>query len=190
MQIIKKYLQDRKATKLAIEEALAAKKQAEDNAAKEALEHKVRMESAVPWYKLIGEQYNLESPPLAPISERYQWNKAFITSLREQGYKGETDHEVIKDWEDKTERKKMQRIAELERETKKNSSEPWVEVVSEKYDDDTKQVEMRLDWNNAFIKMLRSNGYTGRDEQEIVDKWFKRLSENIASDLHSAGYDG
>lgn len=190
MNFIKKYFDARKAKKQAIKEAVAFKQQMEQQAAKEEMEHKIRMESAVPWYKLVGEEYNIESPPIAPISERYQWNKAFITSLREQGYKGETDHEVIRDWEVKVETKKMQRIAELERQNKKNGSEPWVEVVSERYDDDSKQVEMKLDWNPAFIKMLRSNGYTGRDEQEIVDKWFKRLSESIAGDLHSAGYDG
>ena len=201
MQFIRDYFRKkREAKEMAEQEALDMKKLVEDAIAfqksyieeesKKAIEHKMRMESDMPWYKLVGAPYNIESPPLEPISERYEWNKAFIRSLREQGYKGEADSQVIAEWEKKTEHDKMVRMAELEKETKKKSNEPWVEVVSEHYDEATKQVEMKLDWNPAFIKMLRTNGYSGRDEQEIVDKWFKRLSQDIASDLHGAGYDG
>lgn len=173
-----------------VEEAIALQKRHAEELAKAELDHRMRMESDIPWYKLIGAPYNLESPPIEPVSERYEWNKAFIRSLREQGFKGETDSQVISEWEKKVESDKMHRMAELDRNTKKNSNEPWVEVVGENYDESTKQVELKLDWNTAFIKMLRTNGYSGRDEQEIVDKWFKRLSEDIASDLHGAGYNG
>lgn len=173
-----------------VEDAIEHQKRYTEAMAKAALDERMRMESDIPWYQLIGAPYNIESPPIEPAAERYKWNKAFVKSLREQGFKGETDSQVIAEWEKKVETDKMHRMADLDRETKKNSNEPWVEVVSESYDESTKQVEIKLDWNTAFIKMLRANGYSGRDEQEIVDKWFKRLSEDIASDLHGAGYNG
>lgn len=196
MNIITKFFNDRKQKKIeAAENARLAQQFLEQQAKHEEekrqaeIERKIIMESDVPWYKLIGAEYNLESPPKDPISERYEWNKAFIRKLREEGYKGETDSQVIEDWETKTEAQRLSRLADLDRETKKASSEPWVEIVSEHYDEDTKQVSIKLDWNKAFIKMLRKSGYTGRDEQEIIDKWFKRLSEDIAGDLHSEKFD-
>lgn len=196
MNFVTKFFEDRKQRKLQAEEnarlaseLLKMRKIQAQNEAAEALEKKIIMESDVPWYKLIGQPYNVESPPLEPISERYEWNKAFIRKLREEGYKGETDSQIIEDWENKTESQKLTRLAEIEREKKRSSSEPWVEIVSEQYDEDTKQVSIKLDWNKAFIKMLRRSGYSGRDDQEIIDKWFKRLSEDIAGDLHSERFD-
>lgn len=197
MNIIKKFFDDRKQKKAIAEENarlarefLEQQKIQEQQKKEEELQKKIIMESDVPWYKLIGPAYNVESPPKEPISERYEWNKAFIRKLRDEGYEGETDAKVIQDWEHKTEAQRLSRLAELEREKKKASNEPWVEIVSESYDEDTKQVSIKLDWNKAFIKMLRGSGYTGRDEQEIIDKWFKRLSEDIAADLHSEKFDG
>lgn len=152
-------------------------------------DHEIRMDSSVAWYKLIGKPYDIEHPPVEPIGERYQWNKAFIRSLREQGYKGEIDYQVISDWETKNELDRVKRLVALDRENKKNSDEPWVDIESERFDPESKQVAIRLDWNNAFIKMLRQNGYTGKDEQELVDKWFKQLSEDIAGELHGESFE-
>jgi hypothetical protein len=153
-------------------------------------DERLRMESPVPWYELIGNPYDMESPPIEPINERYRWNKAFVTHLREQGYSGEYDYVVIGNWERDIEEKRVGRLLEIQREQIKASAEPWCEIISDGYDVETKQIFVKLDWNAAFIKMLRGSGYTGRDEQELVDKWFKRISGDIASDLHSAKYDG
>lgn len=148
-----------------------------------------RMNSDIPWCKLIGEPYSIQFPPIDPISERYEWNNAFIKKLRMDNYKGETDAELISQWEVDVEHSKISASVEIARNTKRNSKEPWVEIVSENYDDSTQQVEMKLDWNQAFINMLKSNGYTGRDEQEIIDKWFKSLVGSIAEDLNKRGFD-
>lgn len=197
MNFITKYFEDRKTNKLLIEEALRkrdeeARALAEKKAAEEKadLDKKVLMESEVPYMKRVGAEYDLENIPLAPVSERYIWNKAFIRKLREDGYVGETDSEVILDWERKTALAKAERLAVRQKEERKKSSEPWVEVVGETYDEDKKQIAVNLDWNIAFIKMLRANGYSGNSEQEIVDKWFKSLSDEIAAEQHKARYDG
>ncbi len=184
-------LKEQAAEKLVAERAAieAEQRRAEDDKIKAAADEKLRMESPVPWYELIGKPYDLESPPIEPINERYRWNKAWITHLREGGYVGEYDHEVISDYEKKTEHKRVERLLVIQREEKKKSSEPWVEIMSENYDEDEKQVVMNLDWNQAFIKMLRQNGFTGRDDHEIVDRWFKTVSESIAGDIHGQRYD-
>ena len=188
--MIFEYFKKKKEQKKELDAALRMKNEIEKQRKQEEEDNRVRMESSVPWYKLVGKPYDTEHPPVEPISERYQWNKAFVVSLREQGYKGEADYQVIHDWEVKTEENRVKRLIELDKANKKNSDEPWVDIESEGYDNDNKQVSMTLDWNAAFIKMLRQNGYSGASEQEIVDKWFKQLSENIASELHSENFNG
>lgn len=180
-----------KATAMLLQQQAIEKETAERaEKLKQENDERVRMESPVAWYELIGDPYDIEAPPIAPIRERYKWNKAFITHLREQGFVGELDYQVIHDWEVKKQEEKAARILKIQREERRNSAEPWIEVISESYDPETKQVAMNLDWNQAFIKMLRSNGYSGRDEQELVDKWFKELSKEIATDIHGQRYDG
>lgn len=189
MKFIKEFFNKRKAKKLEIEAALEQKRKSDALAAEEIERHRTIMDSDVPWFKLVGEEYDIESPPKDPISERYKWNKAFIKHLRDQGFRGESDTSVIESWERSKAEERALRIVELEKKRKKEGSEPWVEIVSEKYDEISKQVEIKLDWNKAFITMLRKNGYTGSSEQEIVDKYFKRLSEDIAKDIHETDYD-
>lgn len=219
MGFIKNYFERKRQDKLLIQEALAKReeailaeaaaqakalldeqkekeeKEATELAEKEAKEtiernEKLRMESPVPWYELIGDKYDIEKPPLAPVTERYRWNKAFITYLREELYVGQHDYDVIAAWEKDVEEKRAIRIALIRREEKKKSDEPWVEIATEVYDPDTKQVSITLDWNYAMIKMLRANGYKGNSEQEIIDLYFKRLSEDIAGEIHGTKYDG
>lgn len=177
MNFITKYLKQWK--QRAIDRELEERKQAE---------RALRMESDVPWYKLIGQPYKLETPPTESVATRYEWNPAFIRQLREQGHVGETDMQVIENWEKKIATERNAKAVELDRKIKRESDEPWVEVVSERYDETKKQVEMKLDWNFAFVKMLRENGYSGHSEQEIIDKWFKRISQEIAGNLNGGDF--
>ena len=39
-----------------------------------------------------------------------------------------------------------------------------------------------LDWNSYFVDELKKAGYTGATEEEIVDKWFKALCQNIVAE--------
>lgn len=201
MNFFKDYFENKRQNLLLIEEALSKREIEKKTAAetekidKEQKEEdirneKLRMESPVPWFELIGAKYDIEIPPLEPVTQRYRWNSAFIKHLREEGYTGQHDHEVIAVWEKNVAEKKAARIAEIQKEERRKSPEPWVEITGECYDEDLKQVSVILDWNPAFIKMLRSNGYQGASEQEMIDKWFKRLSEDIAGELHGTKYDG
>lgn len=39
-----------------------------------------------------------------------------------------------------------------------------------------------LDWNDAFVKQLREAGYSGRQDEEVVDQWFNDLCRGVVSD--------
>lgn len=197
MNIISKYFENRRLKRLEQQQYLELSKLAvaEYNASlanriSEENSKAIIMASDEPWYNLIGAPYDVENPPTEPIASRYEWNDAFIKSLRNNGFPAETPAEVISAWEKATAIEAAERVAMWSKANKKASNEPWVEIVSEEYDEFTKQVSMTLDWNVAFIKMLRANGYSGSSEQEIVDKWFKRLSETIAAESGAATYDG
>ena len=58
--------------------------------------------------------------------------------------------------------------------------EPYVTVLETKVDPiNPANGYFELDWNSYFIDELRKAGYTGSTEEEIVDKWFKALCQNI-----------
>ena len=173
-----------------VAEALKFKEEFDKAAEEEKISKAIIMESDVPYYKLIGAEYTLVDPPTDPIDERYEYNKAFIKMLRKQGYTGESDSGLISAWEKAEAETRFAAESKKNREAKMTSHEPWVEIVSETYDEALGQVSMKLDWNPAFIRMLRQNGFSGKDDQELVDRWFKGVSESIAMDLHNEKFDG
>lgn len=184
-----KYFENRRIKKQEIETALRLKQEAENKRIEEERNRKILMDSSVPWCKLIGEPFDLESKKKHDASERYDYNPAFIKSLHDQGYEGDNDTDLIYNWELDTETKRIQKLIEREREKAKASDEPWIEITGERYNEDTKEVEMNLDWNNAFVKMLRENGYSGHGDSEIVNRWFKSVSDSISADIHKERYD-
>jgi hypothetical protein len=66
----------------------------------------------------------------------------------------------------------------------KDSNEPWVNVINTNFDQgNPNQGFMELDWNQPFIVFLKEHGYTGKNDEEIVDKWFTDLCKNIGQQL-------
>ncbi len=62
----------------------------------------------------------------------------------------------------------------------KDSKEPWVDVLEVKLDkDNPSNGYFELDWNNAFVIMLRDNGYEGSDDEIVVNTWFNDLCKTI-----------
>ena len=61
------------------------------------------------------------------------------------------------------------------------NQEPWVGIVSESYDPraGVNGFFFELDWNEEFILMLRSNGYTGVTPDQVIDEWFNDLCKAI-----------
>ena len=62
----------------------------------------------------------------------------------------------------------------------KQSSEPWIEIVGEATVDEGSineaAIEMKFEWNDAFITYLKVNGgYSGASDEQIVHKWLRDL---------------
>lgn len=65
--------------------------------------------------------------------------------------------------------------------------EPYVKVVEVNIDPENPgQGYFELDWNQAFVKQLLEAGYSGQDEEEIIDSWFTNLCRGIAEDVNNA----
>lgn len=64
----------------------------------------------------------------------------------------------------------------------KESKEPWVNVINTDFDEkNPRQGFMELEWNAAFIEFLKTHGYEGKTDEEIVDRWFTELCKNIGA---------
>jgi len=54
------------------------------------------------------------------------------------------------------------------------------EVIEVKLDkDNPSNGYFELDWNNAFVIMLRDSGYEGSDDEVVVNSWFNDLCKTI-----------
>jgi hypothetical protein len=60
------------------------------------------------------------------------------------------------------------------------NGEPWVEVLSIEVDPaDPGNGAFELDWNDIFVARLIKNGYQGKNDQDIVDNWFRAVCRNV-----------
>ena len=61
--------------------------------------------------------------------------------------------------------------------------EPWVKVMEiEMNPDNPGEGYFELDWNQPFVEKLRNAGYTGNNDEEIIDLWFTSLCRNIGAE--------
>ena len=61
-------------------------------------------------------------------------------------------------------------------------NEPYVNVVKVNIDKDKpSDGYFELEWNQVFIRQLMDAGYSGDNEEEIIDQWFTALSSSVAS---------
>ena len=75
----------------------------------------------------------------------------------------------------------FQRVVSDEAEKYKNSKEPWVTIIGDTISEDG--IQLALDWNDAFVKYLRTQGVTGADETQIVQHWLAMISKQTADKL-------
>lgn len=58
--------------------------------------------------------------------------------------------------------------------------EPWVTVISVELDDENiGNGAFELDWNEIFVARLVKAGFTGKNDIDIVDQWFKTVCQNV-----------
>lgn len=77
----------------------------------------------------------------------------------------------------------VQRV-EKERETRestKDSDTPWVDIKSDSYDRE-RGLGLQLDWNDAFIRELKSKGFTGATDYAIVNSWLVQLHKQMGEE--------
>jgi len=75
-----------------------------------------------------------------------------------------------------------ERIGQVEYEKKLADikEEPYVNVVSMGIDpENVVQGYFELDWNDEFVKMLQSKGIQGKNDEEIVNKWFNSVCRTV-----------
>ena len=64
--------------------------------------------------------------------------------------------------------------------------EPFIRVVDTQFDPkNPANGYFELDWNSFFIDELKKAGYNGASEEEIVDKWFRAICQNVVSESNS-----
>lgn len=81
------------------------------------------------------------------------------------------------------EAEELAKLSPKERATKKG--EPWVAVLETHVNkENLRNGFFELDWNEYFIVQLKQQGYglEGDPDEEIVDRWFRALCNDIAGD--------
>lgn len=69
-----------------------------------------------------------------------------------------------------------------------SSTEPWVEIKGDSIHP-VRGIEIKLDWNDAFIDYLQDNGIKGKDEDEVIRKWLSLLYADLASKFEQRAVD-
>jgi len=72
-------------------------------------------------------------------------------------------------------------------ETMKISSDPWVEIIG--WGELKDGVRIELDWNEPFITELKSKGFSGADEDQIVQKWIIMLMHDLSNENEDGDYE-
>lgn len=80
--------------------------------------------------------------------------------------------------------KEEQRRAKLSpKELATEKKESWVGVLETHVNkENVRNGFFELDWNEYFVLELRSAGYRGSSDEEIVDQWFSELCQNVATE--------
>lgn len=80
--------------------------------------------------------------------------------------------------------KEAERLAKLSpKEAASEKKEPWVCVLNTHVNkDNIKNGFFELDWNEYFVLQLRSAGYDGGTDEEVVDRWFSELCRNVGDE--------
>lgn len=132
-----------------------------------------KLDSKTPWWEEIPGMEDANY-----VHERYRWNQALIKEALKLGCKGDSDSEVFQSYLDKLAEDERQAVLIAEREAKRRSSDPWVDVTSEVIHEDGR-FEIEMDWNDAFIKYLRQHGFRGANEEILVQQWLASIHKEI-----------
>jgi hypothetical protein len=103
------------------------------------------------------------------------------------GYKSKKEKLDIKLQEEERERilEEAKRIIDDKKEAEeKLKEEPFLNLKGLVQQEDGK-IKIELDWDDDFILKLRQSGYTGVDDNAIIQKYLLELTASVATDLSS-----
>jgi len=63
------------------------------------------------------------------------------------------------------------------------NKEPWVTVINTHVNkENIRNGFFELDWNEYFVLQLRTAGFRGDTDEDIVNQWFTELCKNVAAE--------
>lgn len=69
---------------------------------------------------------------------------------------------------------------EFEKKVAELKEEPYVNILEMGVNPDNAVAGfIELDWNDHFVKMLHDNGYTGKSDEDVVNKWFNDVCKTV-----------
>lgn len=75
--------------------------------------------------------------------------------------------------------------AEKEKAAATRRGEPWVGVLNTAFDpENPSSGYFELDWNPGFIAKLLRAGFSGKNEEDIVNQWFEALCKNALAETY------
>jgi len=77
----------------------------------------------------------------------------------------------------------VKKLSPKEQATK--DGEPFIDILTVEIDADNPSYgSFELDWNEHFVKKLRSMGYPGDSDEVVVDLWFQSVCRNILMETY------
>lgn len=101
-------------------------------------------------------------------------------------------NDIVKELKDKDEQDRLRLEEERKVQATKHrafieemyaSKEPWVELQS--WADTPQGVKVELEWNDAFVSYLKSQGIEGTDEDSVVQKWVALLLMQVNDSMEN-----
>jgi hypothetical protein len=78
---------------------------------------------------------------------------------------------------------KLAEVLKTPKEIATEKKEPWVAVLDTHVNkDNIRNGFFELDWNEYFVVQLKTAGYTGDNDEAIVDQWFSELCRNVGEE--------
>ena len=139
------------------------------------LESSIVPETPVAEIEPAPEQEELEVPNKLAV------DPDLVAAIRQQvmeELKSEDERERLEKIEARADAKKAH---EAFVELMKKSADPWVDIQG--WVETEQGVRIELDWNDAFVQHLKSEGITGADDDQVVQKWVTLLLANMSDQL-------
>lgn len=116
---------------------------------------------------------------------KQQLKDELLKEIREEEEARQWELDIARDEAAKAERERIEEEEKARKEEvarMKASEEPWVEIKGIVQDPE-RGIKIDLDWNDAFVKHLRQNGYTGADDNAVVQRYVAVLAKQVAEDM-------